>query len=55
MNCPVFIHIDDCLGHRRTKEEARDAAIMVKKDLDILGLKVSEDKCMWEPVQEFEW
>ena len=54
-SCPVFIHIDDGLGFRETKEEAQEAASMVRKDLAVLGLKVSEDKSMWKPVQQFEW
>ena len=54
-DCPSFIHIDDGLGFKATKEEARRAAEMVRKDLEILGLVVSPEKCQWEPVQEFSW
>ena len=52
---PSFIHIDDGLGFKATKKEASVAADMIKKDLDILGLVTSRDKCQWEPVQEFVW
>ena len=41
---PSFIHIDDGLGYKPTKEEAVVAADMVKKDLDGLGLVTSQDK-----------
>ena len=52
---PSFIHIDDGLGFKATKEEATVAADMVRKDLEVLGLVTSRDKCQWEPVQEFVW
>ena len=47
---PSFIHIDDGLELKSTKEESRVATDMVKKDLDELV-----DKCQWEPVQNFIW
>jgi hypothetical protein len=50
-----FIHLDDGLGFKDTKEEARQAAMMVKEDLERLGLVTSKEKCMWEPVQQFVW
>ena len=31
------------------------AAKQVKEDLQELGLVVSEEKCAWEPCQEFLW
>ena len=33
MNIPSFTHIDDGLGFKKTKEEAREAAERVRKDL----------------------
>ena len=42
---PSFIHIDYGLGFQATKEEARVAVDMVKKDLDDFGLVTSQDKC----------
>jgi hypothetical protein len=34
-------------------EEAKVAAKQVREDLEELGLVVSEEKCAWEPCQEF--
>ena len=33
MNIPSFTHIDDGLGFKKTKEENREAAERVRKDL----------------------
>ena len=52
---PSFIHIDDGLGFKDTKQEASEAAEMVKDDLDRLGLVTSPEKCQWSPVQRFVW
>ena len=52
---PSFIHIDDGLCFKNTKEEAREAAKLVMTDLEKLGLVTSPDKCEWEPVQRFIW
>ena len=52
---PSFIHIDDGLCFKDTKQEAREAAKMVKDDLDRLGLVTSPEKCQWDPVQRFVW
>jgi hypothetical protein len=52
---PSFIHIDDGLCFKDTKQEAREAAKMFKDDLDRLGLVTSPEKCQWEPVQRFVW
>ena len=48
-----FIHIDDGLGFKNTEDEAREAARMVKEDLEELGLVTSVEKCQWEPMQRF--
>ena len=48
---PSFIHIDDGLGFKDTKQEASEAGEMVKDDLDRLGLVTSPEKCQWSPVQ----
>ena len=55
MNIPSYIHIDDGLGFKKTREEARIAANRVKEDLYQLGLITSEKKCQWDPVQVFIW
>ena len=52
---PSFIHIDDGLGFKASEEEAVEAALKVKKDLENLGLVTSVEKCQWQPVQKFEW
>ena len=53
MGIQSFIHIDDGLGFKNTEDEAREAARMVKEDLEELGLVTSVEKCQWEPVQRF--
>ena len=40
-----YIHIDDGLGFCMTKKEATVAAREVRKDINKLGLVVSEEKC----------
>ena len=50
---PSYIHIDDGLGFRMTKEEARVSAREVRENITKLGLVVSEEKCCWEPCQVF--
>ena len=50
-----FIQFDNGLGFKNTKDEAREAAKMVKEDLEKLGLVTSVEKCQWEPVQRFVW
>ena len=52
---PSYLHIDDGLGFKPTLEEAKVAAKQVREDLQELGLVVSEEKCAWEPCQEFQW
>ena len=42
---PSYIHIDDGLGFRMTREEARVSAKRVMEDISRLGLVVSEEKC----------
>ena len=37
----MFIHIDDGIGAKKTKEEAREAVKMVKKDLKYLEVEYS--------------
>ena len=51
----MFIQIDDGLGFKDTEDEAREAARMVKEDLEELGLVTSVEKCQLEPVQRFVW
>ena len=50
-----YIHIDDGLVYKHTKEECEKAARTVKEDLDELGLVTSPDKCCWIPQQQFTW
>ena len=39
---------------RHTRQEAREAAKMVKDDLERLELVTSPEKFQWDPVQRFE-
>ena len=50
-----YIHIDDGLNIAGNKKDCQEAAEMVKKDLEELGLVTSPEKCCWTPVQSFTW
>ena len=50
-----YIHIDDGLVYKQTREECERAAKTVKDDLEELGLVTSPDKCCWIPQQQFTW
>ena len=52
---PNYIHIDDGLVFKETKEQCEIAAKTVKSDLESLGLVTSPDKCCWIPKQQFTW
>ena len=50
-----YIHIDDGLAFKQTREECEIAAKTVKDDLEKLGLVTSPEKCCWIPKQQFTW
>ena len=50
-----YIHIDDGLVFKQTREECEIAAKTVKDDLEKLGLVTSPEKCCWTPKQQFTW
>ena len=50
-----YIHIDDGIAFKQTREECKMAAKIVKADLADLGLVTSPDKCCWVPQQQFTW
>ena len=50
-----YIHIDDGLNIASNEKDCQEAADMVKKDLEELGLVTSPEKCCWTPVQSFTW